>query len=955
MTHLPFLDRVASHLLERHHERLHDVCLIFPSRRSGTFFKKYLARYLQKPVIMPGIFSIEDFVFEITGLRNADPLWLIWQLYEEYCHVHVAEARPFEEFIKWGQILLNDFEEVDMHLVDARALFANLSETKAIDSWNLGAQLSERQKQYLAFYQSLSDIYERFTNNLLSTYQAYNGLAFRYCASNISSLIHIRHWKKYVFAGFNALSPTENMIITGMRSVSQVEMLFDADSWYLDNPAYEAGHNLRSLKHRLSINPLPWTGDYLRGSAKEIHHTGISGNIGQTRLAGRLLAGMTDEQLEQTALILCDEGLLIPMLQAIPGNVKLFNITMGYPLSLTPAYTLIEHLLILHLHASERNKTLNRPTDEISGIHFYFRELLQVIRHPYVIRAAKHYAPSFEGIDQKIMASGRVFLSLEQLEQMTGHPAAIEILRLLLSGWTTPADVCRQTDRLLSMLRKALSESQSTTDIEYIYQFWLINNRLQALVKKAGNQLNLRSVQLILSNLAGSVRLPFTGEPLAGLQIMGMLETRTLDFANIIMLSVNEGILPKSRHEISFITHEFRKAFGIATYFDKESVSAYHFYRLLHRADTIHFLYNNLAGELGGGERSRYLMQIEHELVPENKTMRFHASVANPGIELNQSPEVICITKNDRILEQLVRMAASGFSPSALSTWVQCPLKFYFSYLLRVEEETETNDEMDAATFGTALHHALKTLHEPYKGKPLTTEMFTDMESRYRDVLKEAFVSTYEGGDLEFGKNHLMFKVAQGFIRRFIALEKQQINELSLKNQHLIIHELEYFFPNIPALQIPVNQTGKPPVGVRIKGQADRIDSLNNEIRIIDYKTGDVAQGALSITEWERLISDPKKDKALQLLVYSWLYAREKNAPMPNAGIISFRKLNRGLQTLKVNAPAEDPLSKTQEVITTILSQIYDPAVSFNQTTDTDLCRYCSYACLCNRRTRNSD
>lgn len=956
MPHQPFLDKVAGHLLKHYPGKMHMVCVVLPSRRGAIFLKKNLSERLENPAFAPAIFAIEDFVFELSELHLADNLVLLWDLYSEYKLQQGENAKSFEEFLKWGQILLNDFEDIDMHLVDAHALFNYLSEAKTIENWNLGtAPLSSKQKQYLDFYRSLGALYEKFRAKIIAQKSVYKGLAFRLLSEFGTIKIAAASWNTCVFAGFSTLCAAEQKIIRSMEPNVKVEMLFDADQYYISDEHQEAGKDLRGYFKNYNVNEFKWVDTLLAGTPKNITLTGVSGNIGQVKFARQLLARMADHEINQTALVLNDETLLIPLLHALPPNISELNITMGYPLSLTPAYEMIDSLITMHLHAIGKiqNMDMGVVRSEIN-LKFYFRDLLRVLRHPYIYSTGLAQIENYAAAINHILSSGKTFITCrEVVDYFNVSEDSAYLLTTILQGWSDVHQAVHRMATLIDLLREHWrgdnNQYHHTQEILFIYQLSLVINKLKQLLTRSGTELTLKGLQLLIKTQCSSIKIPFVGEPLSGLQVMGMLETRALDFRNIIMLSVNEGVLPTGKRDNSFITFDIRREFGLPVYSDKEAIFAYHFYRLLQRSENVHFIYNTLADALGGGERSRYLMQIKHELLQKNPSVNYTEQLHMPEVEVHQINKAIVVKKNTEVMNQLFELAERGLSPTGISTFISCPLKFYFSQILKIGEGAVTLDEMDAATFGDAVHNALKELYVPLVGKPLDLTIIRELQTRSHAVLLQEFSKRYAGGELDYGKNHLMLKVAASFIRRFLKLEQKWIISLSKQDQHLYIDSIEHLFGNINSTSIQVVQPDGSMLKIKIKGRADRIDRFGGKIRVIDFKTGDVKKEKLQIRQWDDLLTKPEYDKALQLAIYGWLYSRHYNSTFPDSGIISFRLLKEEFIRVRLPADQDDPLKHIESVLTKIITQIYDASVPFEQTKEQENCKFCTYKGVCSR------
>ncbi|MBE0661966.1 MAG: PD-(D/E)XK nuclease family protein [Bacteroidales bacterium] len=948
-----FLEKVARRLLQDYPENMQQACVIMPNRRATVFLKRHLSAILTKPAFGPSIFSIEDFVFDSVGFHEADQLELLWELYE--CYSKSGNTHLFEEFLKWGKVLLQDFEDVDMHLVDANYLFNYLSEAKAIELWNPGkSTLTEGQQRYLSFYRSLGELYTQFTQRLLEKRIAYKGLAFRYFVELVNKSADEWKWKHFYFAGFNALTPAEKGIIDSIEATNTLTRLFDADTYYVDDSRQEAGKYLREIARDIKPGKFEWVGNNLLEGSKNINVIGVPHNTGQVIVAASLLAEIKDAEAGNTAVVLNDESLLIPLLNAMPDNISHFNVTMGYPFSLTPVYGLMDILLNLHLHAFERKRKNSTAVEGSGKLRYYFRNVASLLKHPYIIGFL-----AVDGDDKhepviSLLGSGKVFFEKDEiLNHFNNHLRGMELLKMVFGDWSNAANAIENLLSINRLLAEAKSADKvketSNMDVEYLYQFNLILNRLKLLTDRAGEELSLRGLHQLLKNIAAGTQLPFVGEPLRGVQIMGMLETRTLDFKNIIMLSVNEGVLPAGKHGNSFVPFDIRKETGLPVHSDRDAVFAYHFYRLLQRCDNMHLIYNSTPGELGGGEKSRFILQIEHELLKLNSRINYFDQAYSPTVRFDQAVKEISIAKTNDVQLRLAEMAQYGLSPTALSTFVSCPLKFYFSYVLRISEEDTTDDTMDASTFGSGIHDALKDLYEPYMKQPLTVAIIDAIAKEANKALHQNFLKAYKNNDLNYGKNLLMVKVAESFLRRFLQMEKEQIHDLERTMNLLTITAIEHeFFKEQPwVLRIEIN--GNQNFQVRLRGKADRIDIAGNVVRVIDYKTGSVLPKELKFDDWDQLSIDPEKGKSLQLLIYSYLNARENNTAFPEAGIISFRHLNEGFMGVTMPVGPTPVIEEIENQIRKLLQRIFDPALPFNQTTDLKNCEYCPFKGICNR------
>ncbi|MFA5780947.1 MAG: hypothetical protein WC868_01610, partial [Bacteroidales bacterium] len=610
---MTFLKKLTDHVIDKHGDNINNLCFVLPNRRAGLYLKKYLAQKINKVIWAPSVFSIEDFVSNITGITIADQTTLLFEFYSVYKEMEGTNAQPFDEFMTWGQVLLNDYNDADLNLADTESLFQYLNEAKALSLWNLeGLPLTDHENNYLKFYNSLSRYYKGFVSLLLNKNTGYQGLVYKTAAENIVEYSQSPTFQNIIFAGFNAITASEEKIIKALTASGKAEIFWDAEKYYMDNDVQEAGTFLRKYRKYWKLKEFNWIEDHFAEDTKNITITGVPLKIGQTGLAGALLSEMNDDKAnsENTALVLADESLLIPMLYSIPENVKDINITMGYPLSNSTAHSLF--LNIFTLHENSRKYSSGKT------IRFYYKDIVNLLSHPYFQMIGATGKTSWvEEILSGIKNSNRIFYTYKEIAPQVKHP---EISSLFEKTIENPDDLLNWFTSIIGVIRDILISGNKTKnnnggfDLEYLFHYAVIITKIKNLFKKYGFINDIKTLRKIFSCLAETATMPFYGEPLKGLQIMGMLETRALDFENIIILSVNEGILPSGRFQSTFIPYDIKKEMGLNTYKQKESIFAYHFYRLLQRAKNIHIIYNTQADDFGSGEKSRFITQIVEEL-----------------------------------------------------------------------------------------------------------------------------------------------------------------------------------------------------------------------------------------------------------------------------------------------------------------------------------------------------
>lgn len=955
-----FLEKTIRHLHEKYGADISDLCIILPNRRAGLFLKTHLSNTVKQHVWTPEVYAIEDFVELLAEVEIADSITLLFELYETVKTVTVGEVDSFDEFAKWGQVLLSDINEIDRYLVDAHQLFGNLKNIKELDSWSLNDEegITDFQQKYLTFWKSLGAYYFDFKKRLLNKRQAYQGLAYEIVAKDVYSRVEKRPWKKIIFAGFNALNKAEEEIIAQLLNGGHAEIIWDYDTYYFNDNNQEAGKFLR--KHNTSgkfkkgedIN-YSFSESLLLKGTKEINLIGAAKNVAQAKVAGNLIAELRDSgaNLQNTALVLADEQLLYPVLHSLPDSLQDVNITMGYPLLNTPISGYFELLLNLHINAIK----LSRGAIKYS---FYHRDFLNFLTNPYTatLLANEGGAKTVKRIAALMRKGNIMFVSQSFIHSLTDElgPTLQGLMKPLFTYWQSPTDALDCIAYTIDCLKDAIigkpegkSKHAVSLELEYLFAFTKITKRITTLMTTYPKSIgDLATLQSIFKQIVRSTSLPFYGEPLKGLQIMGMLETRTLDFENVILLSCNEKILPAGKSSNSFIPFDLKFYFGLPTYGDKDAIFSYHFYRLMQRASNVHLVYNTENDDLGQGEKSRFLTQLMHELPKANPNVTIREQLVNIPIKSGLNENSINVSKTEAIFEKLKAKAEKGFSPSLLNIYRKCSLQFYFKLLVKLDEEDEVTETIGADVLGDVVHGVLEDLYTPFIGKKLRKEDIEGMKVVVEKMTIEAFESSFNAKEISKGKNLLIVKVALKFLRNYLNSELANLKKYEEQKTPLIIHSLE------EPLEAHLKIEG---LDLKLHGKADRIDGVGSLVRIVDYKTGTVDDNELKLASiTEELLNDKKYDKSFQLLMYAWMYHKKKPEVSGAllSGIISFRNLSAGLKTMKVNK--ESRLDKAmlmdfENQLTALFEAMFDKNSAFTQTTDVEACKYCSYKSICSR------
>lgn len=954
-----FLEKTVQYLYAKYGNNIDELCIVLPNRRAGLFLKTHFARYLQKTFWSPDIYAIEDFVALLSGLETADTTTLLFELYETIKEVNQSETEGFDEFSKWGQIFLNDINEIDRYLVDARQLFGNLKDIKELETWSLNKedQLTDFQKKYLEFWKSLGAYYTAFQQRLLNKNRAYQGLTYKVVASDILEKVNKFKWKKIIFAGFNALNKAEEEIIEKLLAENKAEIIWDTDNYYVSDTRQEAGRFIRKYLQYPGFTKISGANrviadDLFTKESKHITIIGAAKNIAQAKVAGTIISTLQQQNvsMQDTALVLADENLLFPVLHSLPETLTDINVTMGYPLKNTPVAGFFDLVFDLHINAIKLNPDRKKYS-------FYHKDILKLLNHPYtsVLLQDANNRYSVKPIVKIVQERNIVFAAFSTLQSIIeeSQPSALSLLKPVFDCWQQPADAINCIYNLIEALKDAIVKQQNNTaknnsslELEYLFAITKIAKQIQVLMLGYPDTVgNVQTLHTLYKQIVKSGTLPFYGEPLMGLQVMGMLETRTLDFENIILLSCNEDILPAGKSINSFIPHELKRYFGLPTYTDKDAVFAYHFYRLLQRAKNIYLLYNTESDALGSGERSRFLTQLAYELPKINRNITIEEKLVSLPVEVQAAGNTIIIKKDAAVMERLQHIADYGLSPSALNKYRNCPLQFYFHSIAGLKEADEIEETIGADVLGNAIHEVLEILYKPFAGKKINASDIKEFKKQVETLTVSVFEKQYSKTEINYGKNLLTIKIAIKFISNFIDTEIRSLEEFHAMHESLFIKALEQ--PLETSLDVNNHK-------IKLIGKADRIDVVNNTTRIIDYKTGIAADKELRIESWGEIQTDSTLAKSFQLLMYAYLY-HKMNPQITSdilSGIITFRQLSAGLKTVKISGEellTAQLLTDFESQLQQMLADLFDNEKDFLQTQNFENCEYCSFKGICNR------
>ncbi|WP_299365873.1 PD-(D/E)XK nuclease family protein [Winogradskyella sp.] len=904
--------------LKRKDLNLEDLFFILPSQRAGVFLKQQLSQIIDNPVFAPHILSIEEFVEELSGLEGLSNTDLLFWLYNSYLNnTKKEDQEPFESFASWAQILLQDFNEIDRYNTNQNAVFDYLQAIKELNHWSLETtEQTDLVRNHLKFWKNLKAYYKVFTDLLLQNKKGYQGLIYREATENLEAYIENNSHRTHIFLGFNALNTCESQIIQGLLQNDLAHIYWDADKAFIDDTIHGAGFFIREYRSKWNYfkkHPFNWITSHY-SDKKNIEAIGIPKLVGQAKYIGQLLEDISsqNEDLKNVAIVLGEENLLIPLLNSIPKHITQINVTMGLPLRLVPLSSLFELLFSCHKNNNDR---------------YYFKEVIDIISHPLIyslFETATGNISSF--IIGYIQRNNLVYITVSQLKKIS-HAQINSLIDLLFDSWKNdPKTALSNCSKLIVKLKESLvaNKQANNLELEYLYRFDTLFNELTELNNNYQYLNSIESLYSVYKDLLKTETLDFRGEPLEGLQIMGMLESRVLDFETVIISSVNEGILPSGKTNNSFIPFDVKLENNLPTFKEKDAVYTYHFYRLIQRAKDVYLLYNTEIDTLKGGEKSRFITQLEVSGIHKIKH-----TIVSPNVPVIEK-KLQRITKTDLILNKLKVLSNKGLSPSSLTNYIRNPLDFYYEKILGIKEFEDVEENIAAKTLGSVLHNTLEEFYKPLEGSFLTLEHLKNFKTKIESTITNHFKKLYKDGDFTSGKNLIIFEIAKRYIINFLDSE---IENLKTGNtiKILAIEADETIELNIEGIDFPV----------KLKGKVDRIDLFNGMTRIIDYKSGKVEQNKVEIVNWEDITSDyDKYSKSFQILCYAHMMHQKKKIQLPiEAGIISFKNLSAGFLKFgkkesiysrnKDQQVNENTLSNFEIELHRLIEEICNPNIDF--------------------------
>jgi CRISPR/Cas system-associated exonuclease Cas4 (RecB family) len=931
---MKFIDTLAQKILDDYTELEHLV-VILPSERAVKYLGNSLFKLNNGPLIAPEMLTIDRWVR--SQFNNIiDPTRLLLVLFESYLQTEEGKGQSFESFITWGSTLLSDFNDLDRYLIDQEQIFKNLKSIKELESWQIDEEnYSESQLKFMAFWEQIPKLHKQLMFELKNRSQITLSQAYRKLAEETMTLIS--SGKNYIFAGFNALSTAELQLIKNLMKRGDAEFIIDADRYYLENEQHEAGSFLRDDLEFLGIKTASVTHDNIQHSPIDFTVIECAQHTGQIKVAATELAKLNQEELDETLVLLADESLIHSLVKNIPANVGKANITLGLPLQQTPVKSWVDLLFTIQENKKRfRTKAL------------YFKDFQRILNHVFCLASLpEEEKKQLSVIEQDSIRKNKVFQSVDRLNL---PPKSKILFELVTEDWNEDWHIALGKIRDLNVLFADSFDQIHEFERTAVQVFDQAMRGFESLLREGIPTMEMRSFKLLLNQHWSTSTIAFHGNPTNGLQIMGLLETRMIDFKNLIILGLNEGKLPNNNPLRTLIPMDLRAVFKLPSTREKQGLFAHHFYRLLHQAERVLATYTAAAEQIGSNEASRYLMQIEMELTKANPSITWKKLFYHVPFTDRASLNTTQIEKTPEVLQRINEFLEKPLSASALNKYMICPLDYYYRYLVEFGEDKEVEEEIENNTFGSIIHTTLEDLFKPFaqRDKQGTFVLPAPPPVREKDVLKmldtfknslyKGFLNHFDQDESLFktGKNRLSYEMAIEITKNVLQRELQFIQSL---DEPLYIEQIEAEMHT--EILVPFENGTKK---IRFKGYIDRIDRIGDRYRVIDYKTGKVKKDYVEYqTSSKGLIPSFLKAKhAFQLSLYC-LFFKDQYGVLPDeAKITSLINVNEDFPLSVKNGVLSDIVPIVNELLSEILVQLFDENQAFEHQPDSDYCQYCS-------------
>jgi hypothetical protein len=888
-----------------------NMCFVLPNRRAQLFLQKELTAALEGPLILPQSFSIDDFVVAISTLKPATDLEQQQALYQSYCVSIDKKEKPnsFETFLGWSTPLLKDLNTIDQYLVDRKAFFSYMSSLHEIRAW--GQAQDKLIQDYKAFWERLPEMYYEFMHRLEEIGKTTPGMCYRMSTELLETFLQHNSKTQFVFCGFNALSPSEIFIVRELLTQGRAQVFWDIDKEMLDDELHQAGRFIRgyiSSWPEYKQQPFDQAHTFFH-APKSIEATEVQQQVGQAKEIGSILAKMDHQRdWSKTAVVLADESLLMPLLYALPSSIEKLNITMGFPLDQHPTAIFVNALLKMALRQTAKG--------------FYFADVESVLSMPETKALFTSSAPNVDTVLEQAKKDHRGYVDTAFIKAIVPKAAHERVDTLFRLNGTPDQWVADMLEVLPLFYDVQQSQAIKQAYSLAVEKLMVLLSQIKEVAAALNQTFSFSLLRNLYSQLSAGQKLNFVGAPLEGLQILGVLETRAIDFDNVLMAGVNEGLLPGQSVQPSWIPYEVKKAFGLPTQDEQDAIFTYHFYRLMYRATKVKLFYNGTTDGIQVGERSRFIRQWAFDC-PEAHKWQEHTQEV-PFVPPPSSHK--SVPKTAAVMEKLAELAKHGFSPSGLNVFVKDGYAFYKRYLLGLREEDELETFFSHKTYGTLIHNALEALYTPHVGKQLTQADCKEMIARVDTVVDE--IVKREHPQNISGKNVLALAAIKRNIQNVITHEQADIQQGNVIEIIALEQKLS-MTQAVAGIDAPVT----------FKGTVDRVDKHNGTIRVLDYKTGQTQD--LGIMDWTDLAYDPERGQARQLLLYAMLWnTHNPDNLAAQAGIIALKQYKKGVLYVGEKASPRGKVSPTLDashmkkaaiVFDQLVQALFDPNDPFSE------------------------
>ncbi|MDQ1089153.1 PD-(D/E)XK nuclease family protein [Siphonobacter sp. SORGH_AS_1065] len=979
---MSFLSESADYIWKKYTpETISKISVVLPSRRAVYFFKQELAALSDRPFLAPEVMAMDDFVMERSGVQEIDPVALLFELYDTF--KGIDPHLDFDRFTSWAPVVLRDFDQIDLYGCNAREVFRWVEAEKAIERWGTKDREFTDQvytQNYFRLFENLLHVYEQLKVRLEQQDRAYRGMAYRKVAENVESIfIDNPSHDYYYFLGFNALSASEERILRKLSSLNRAEMLWDADAYYLKGH-HEAGRFIRKyladadlsrgewnkrFRHYKSFPMAPELPAELLIKPKAFTEMGVPNATMQPKVTAYLMENW--EQIEgnpvyrpHTAVVLGDENLLMPMLASIPEKYDDFNVTMGVSMRSSLLYSLVESLFEL-----QRNVIEFRKKDGVGTVmvpKFSYKHIAKILHHPFIQNYWMQQEESFRPLLRTLKNENRLFVDEKELRELANDEP---LVRTLFTRWDNDSKKATHALYALIDILRPLYDEKDAIETEYLYEFYTILKRLERLLAERKAPVSIKSYRRFLLELLRQTKIPFSGEPAAPLQVMGMLETRCLDFDRVIILSVNEGTLPTGKKQNSLIPFDAAQEFGLPTYMDADAVMSYHFFRLIQRAKEVVFLYTQPGGEGPKSEKSRFLLQLKHEWEESNssqsklktQSIEFQAPQGE-GAEVTQ----LLIHKTSRIQQEILKsLTERGVYATHLNMYYKCSLQYYFKRIAGVAEEEEVSEKLEANDFGVWVHEVLERIDREMLDRDVRIYQEMDYEQFIKQIparLEAVFQDKFKGQVMDEGQNLLLYNIARRNLKNYFQMRIEELKS------GMVVEMLAPEQKLTASFEYKGHQ-------VLISGKIDRLERVNEQVRIVDYKTGKVEAKNLDVKAnqdleelHQQFLTNEDWEVLRQLWLYKYLVIKQNHkqigdvalsaSQMVQPGMISFRNLAEGFMAqeqlrFRADETPETFIEDSELILTQFMDELLNEATPFIQTENLKACEYCDYARICGR------